>query len=73
VIAYIGGNGKYRRSYRIVNNILNNPKAPLRITSSLINSLVVADLTKLMKNRNVSPALQKLAKNLKAQRERGRG
>jgi hypothetical protein len=73
VIAYIGSNGKYRRSYRIVNNILNNPKAPLRITSSLINSLVVADLTKLMKNRNVSPALQKLAKNLKAQRERGRG
>ena len=72
VIVYIGTTGKYRRNYKIVVNIVNNPKAPLRLTSSLINTMTVADLNKVQKNRNLAPAIQRLAKNLAEQRAKGR-
>jgi hypothetical protein len=73
VIMYIGTNGKYRRNYKIVVNIVNNPKAPLRLTSGLINTLSKADLAKVQKNRNLAPTIQRLAKSLGEQRAKGRG
>lgn len=72
IIMYIGTNGKYRRNYKIVVNIVNNPKAPLRLTSGLINTMTVADLAKVQKNRNLAPAIQRLAKSLADQRAKGR-
>ena len=72
VIVYIGTTGKYRRNYKILVNIVNNPKAPLRLTSSLINTMTVADLAKVQKNRNLAPAIQRLAKGLAEQRAKGR-
>ncbi len=73
IIMYIGTNGKYRRNYKIVVNIVNNPKAPLRLTSGLINTLSKADLAKVQKNRNLAPTIQRLAKSLGEQRAKGRG
>ena len=73
IIMYIGTNGKYRRNYKILVNIVNNPKAPLRLTSGLINTLSKADLAKVQKNRNLAPAIQRLAKSLGEQRAKGRG
>jgi hypothetical protein len=73
VIMYIGTNGKYRRNYKIVVNIVNNPKAPLRLTSGLINALSKADLAKVQKNRNLAPTIQRLARALAEQRAKGRG
>jgi len=72
IIMYIGTNGKYRRNYKILVNIVNNPKAPLRLTSGLINTMTVADLAKVQKNRNLAPAIQRLAKSLAEQRAKGR-
>jgi hypothetical protein len=73
IIMYIGTNGRYRRNYKILVNIVNNPKAPLRLTSGLINTLSKADLAKVQKNRNLAPAIQRLAKSLGEQRAKGRG
>jgi hypothetical protein len=73
IIMYIGTNGKYRRNYKILVNIVNNPKAPLRLTSGLINTLSKADLAKVQKNRNLAPTIQRLAKSLGEQRAKGRG
>lgn len=72
IIMYIGTNGRYRRNYKILVNIVNNPKAPLRLTSGLINTMSVADLAKVQKNRNLAPAIQRLAKSLAEQRAKGR-
>jgi hypothetical protein len=73
VIVYIANNGKYKRNYQILINLVNNPKTPLNESVRLIPNLQPKDLANLIKNRNISGNLRRMAQALRDQRAQKRG
>ena len=73
VIVYIANNGKYKRNYHILINLVNNPKTPLNESVRLIPNLQPKDLANLIKNRNISGNLRRMAQALRDQRAQKRG
>ena len=70
VIAYIANHREYSRNYQILVRLMNNPKMPLQLATRKLTQLNKNDLKKLMKNRNVSPMLQRQAKAMVDQMEK---
>ena len=68
VVIYIANNGKYKRNYNIILNLCNNPKTPLVEAARLMQQLQAKDLANLIKNRNVSGNLRRMAAALRDQR-----
>lgn len=73
VIIYIANNGKYKRNYQILLNLVNNAKTPLNESVRLMPNLQAKDLGNLIKNRNISGNLRRLAQALRDQRAQKRG
>jgi hypothetical protein len=72
VISYIANHQRYRRLYKIIVNLSNNPKTPFAIATKIVPSLHTKDLGMLVKNRNSHPMVRRFAKNIADQREKKR-
>lgn len=72
VLCFIAQHRRYRRVYQIVVNLVSNPKMPVKVGVKLMPQLVKKDLKSLVKNRNISHALRRQAKELQKQREKKR-
>ncbi|TVQ96367.1 MAG: hypothetical protein EA398_16145 [Deltaproteobacteria bacterium] len=70
VITYIANHREYSRNYQILVRLMNNPKMPHQLATRKLTQLNKNDLKKLMKNRNVSPMLQRQAKAMVDQMEK---
>jgi len=73
VIVYIANNAKYKRNYQILLNLTGNPKTPLNESVRLIPNLQAKDLANLIKNRNISGNLRRMAQALRDQRAQKKG
>ncbi|HET6513917.1 MAG TPA: hypothetical protein VFG09_02065 [Thermodesulfovibrionales bacterium] len=60
----ISKNREWMKNYNIVLALVNNPKTPIGIGTTLITQLKSKDLATLEKNKNVSEALRAIAKKL---------
>jgi hypothetical protein len=73
VIAFIANSPKFRRNYTILIHLCNNPKTPLALAGRLIQNLHEKDLSQLIKNRNITGNLRRMAQALKEQRSKKKG
>ena len=73
VIVYIANNAKYKRNYQILLDLTGNPKTPLNESVRLIPNLQAKDLANLIKNRNISGNLRRMAQALRDQRAQKKG
>jgi hypothetical protein len=64
VLRQISKNREWMRNYQITLAMVNNPKTPPGIGSSLVAKLLTKDIAILEKNKNVSQALRALAKKV---------
>ncbi len=70
VLTYIAGHRRYRRVYKIVVNLVNNPKTPVKESMRLFPQLVAKDLAALLKNRNIPHQVRRAAKAMSDERYR---
>ncbi|HVO56400.1 MAG TPA: hypothetical protein VMT51_01765 [Dongiaceae bacterium] len=68
ILRLIGKNRTFRKSYTVVRNLINNPKAPLDISLNLLPMLNAVDLKRLTMNKNVPETLRSTAVKLQRQR-----
>ena len=66
VITYIAANRQWTRHYQMKLALVKNPKCPMHFAISYMKMLRSNDLRLLARDKNVSPAIQKAAKNLLA-------
>jgi hypothetical protein len=64
VLRQISKNREWMQNYQITLAMVNNPKTPPGIGSSLVAKLLTKDIAVLEKNKNVSQALRALAKKV---------
>ncbi len=64
VLRIIGANREWLKKYKIVKNLVRNPKTPLAISLSLINRLTKQDLKFLVNDKSVPDVLRRTAKRL---------
>lgn len=62
-------NRKFMRSYAVVRNLVNNPRAPVSVGLPLVNRLNDRDLRELSRNKNVAGVLRSTALKLVKQKE----
>jgi len=60
---------KFIRSYSVVRNLLNNPRAPADVTLPFVTRLNDRDLKELARNKNVAEVLRTVAFKLVRQKE----
>jgi hypothetical protein len=70
IIRIIAITPAWTRHYSVQFALANNPKTPFPIALKYARALNLSDLDKLAKNKNVSPQLQKVAKELFNQRRK---
>jgi hypothetical protein len=63
VLRIIGNTPEWMKSYQVKRNLVENSKTPVAIAQRIVPQLREADLKKLMSNRNVSGAVQRMARN----------
>lgn len=68
VLLAIADNRQWSRRYRIVHNLVRNPRTPPGISIKLVSRLSVRDLGLLRFDRNVPEAVRQIARNLFAVR-----
>lgn len=64
IIAVIAGNRQWTRHYQMKLSLVKNPKTPLHYAMSFLRMLRSNDLRLLVRDKNVSPAISKMAKQL---------
>jgi hypothetical protein len=64
IIRYIAGNSDWTKNYSIKLALVGNPKTPLQISLKFLRFLNQKDMGDLARNKNVSPQLQKISKDL---------
>ena len=64
VLRAIAGNRKFIKQYSVVRQLSQNPRCPVEIVLKLLPSLLLSDLQKLSKNKNVSDTIRKIALKL---------
>ena len=62
IIRYIASNNDWVKKYSIKHALANNPKTPIPISLKFMRYLNAKDISDLSKNKNVSPQVQKIAK-----------
>jgi hypothetical protein len=74
VLRNIARNHKFMKNYAVVRTLASNPRAPLDLSLTLMNHLLVNDLKALSMNKNVPETLRKLAlKKFKEKTEKKAG
>lgn len=74
VLRNIARSHKFMKNYAVVRTLANNPRAPLDLSLTLMNHLLVNDLKALSMNKNVPETLRKLAlKKFKEKTEKKAG
>ncbi len=71
VLRGIARKRRFMKSYAVVRNLVNNPRAPLDLGLGLVAYLLVNDLKSLSMNKNISETVRKVA--LKMFREKSSG
>jgi hypothetical protein len=66
IVAYIAGNRQWTRHYQMKLSLVKNPKCPLHFAMGFMKMLRTNDLRLLVRDKNVSPTISKMAKNLLA-------
>ena len=70
VLRYLAGNRKYRQNRQLVLLLLNNPRTPVGVSLGLgIHGLTDRELKELAKNRNISAAVSRAAKQVLDRRQ----
>ncbi len=70
VLRLISMNRRFMKSYSVVRNLVNNPRAPINVALPLINRLNDRDMKMLATNKNVAEVLRGMAaKIIKAKQE----
>lgn len=62
VLRLIASNREWLKSYKVVLNLVKNPRTPLTFTTRLLNRINKKDLRLLIKDRNVPEALRTIAR-----------
>jgi len=62
IIRSIAGNNDWTKNYNIKLALVTNPKTPLPISMKFLRFLNVKDMADASRNKNISPQIQKLAK-----------
>ena len=74
VLRNIARSHKFMKNYAVVRTLANNPRAPLDLSLTLMNHLMINDLKGLSTNKNVPETLRKLAlKKFKEKTEKKAG
>jgi hypothetical protein len=74
VLRGIARSHKFMKNYAVVRTLANNPRAPLDLSLTLMNHLMINDLKGLSTNKNVPETLRKLAlKKFKEKTEKKAG
>jgi len=63
-LRFIARNREWLKNYNIVLALVNNPKTPGGIASTLVTNLKTKDMITLEKNKNVSDAVRSVAKKI---------
>ena len=66
IVSFIAANRQWTRHYQMKLSLVKNPKCPLHHAMSFMKMLRSNDLRLLVRDKNVSPGIAKLAKNLLA-------
>lgn len=66
IVSFIAGNRQWTRHYQMKLSLVKNPKCPLHFAMSFMKMLRTNDLRLLVRDKNVSPTISKMAKNLLA-------
>lgn len=66
IVSFIAANRQWTRHYQMKLSLVKNPKCPLHFAMSFMKMLRSNDLRLLVRDKNVSPAISKMAKNLLA-------
>ena len=66
IIAYIASNRQWTKSYQMKLSLVKNPKCPMANAMTFMRMLRSNDLRLLSRDKNVSPAIQKMSKMLLA-------
>ena len=61
VLRLVATNRKFIRSYAVVRNLVNNPRAPADVTLTFVNRLNDRDIKELSRNKNVAEVLRDAA------------
>ena len=69
VLRLVATNRKFIRSYSVVRNLLNNPRAPVDVILPFVNRLNDRDLKELSRNKNVAEVIRRMANKLVKQKE----
>jgi hypothetical protein len=69
VLRLVGSNRKFMKNYAVIRALVNNPRAPLDVTMTLINRLNERDQKTLTLNRNVPDTLRATAIKILKQKE----
>jgi hypothetical protein len=64
IVAFIAANRQWTRHYQMKLSLVKNPKCPLHFAMSFMKMLRSNDLRLLVRDKNVSPAISKMAKNM---------
>jgi len=70
VIRELTRNRDYMRKYQVKKALLNNPKTPVAVASSLLKFMQFKDVKDLAKNKNVSSVVQMQAKRMVVAKEK---
>ncbi|MCK6573368.1 hypothetical protein L6V77_19995 [Myxococcota bacterium] len=66
IVSFIAGNRQWTRHYQMKLSLVKNPKCPLHFAMSFMKMLRTNDLRLLVRDKNVSPTISKMAKNMLA-------
>lgn len=66
IVSFIAGNRQWTRHYQMKLSLVKNPKCPLHFAMSFMKMLRTNDLRLLIRDKNVSPTISKMAKNMLA-------
>jgi len=66
IVSFIAGNRQWTRHYQMKLSLVKNPKCPLHFAMAFMKMLRTNDLRLLVRDKNVSPTISKMAKNLLA-------
>jgi len=67
-IARIAKNREWVKNYSVVQELVQNPKTPIKEALAFLNKLHITDLKLLAKNKNANPVIRQVAQNSMAQK-----
>lgn len=70
VLRLIASNREWLKSYKVVLNLVKNPRTPLSYTTRLLNRIHKKDMRLLIKDRNVPEALRTMARKIAVDQEK---